>query len=324
MTDKAGDTVLVTGAMGCIGAWTLYHLAKQGRRAISFDITDDRHRLDLLLTPEEQAAITFVPGDLTDFAQVLAAMQTHGVTHVVHLAALQVPFCKADPVRGAQVNVVGTINVFEAARQSGLKHLAYASSVAVYGPPDEYPPGLLAHDALFAPRTLYGVYKQDNEGAAGVYWQDHGLSSTSLRAYTVYGVGRDQGLTSDPTQAMLAAAAGRPFHIKFGGRMQFHFASDTALQFIEAALHPLDGAHGFNLGTEPAAVAEVVDLIRQIRPGAAITHEERPLPFPEGCDDRALRQHSANVFATPLVEGIRQTIAHFEACLADGRLTVED
>jgi nucleoside-diphosphate-sugar epimerase len=324
MAASEQETFLVTGALGCIGAWTVYHLVKQGRRAVSFDIDDRGQRLDLLLTTEEQRAVTFVRGDLRDWPQVIAAFRQHAVSHVIHLAALQVPFCKADPVKGAQVNVTGTVNIFEAARQTGLRHLAYASSIAVYGPPSDYPPGLIAHDAPFSPRTFYGIYKQANEGTARIYWQDHEISSTALRPYTVYGVGRDQGLTSDPTKAMLAAAAGKPFHINFGGKMQFQLASDVALQFIEAAVNPLAGTYGFNLGGEPVAVASVVEAIRQMKPNAAITHEDTALPFPEGFDDSALRGKFRRVYDTPLADGIRQTIAHFETCLDDGRLHLDE
>jgi nucleoside-diphosphate-sugar epimerase len=182
---------------------------------------------------------------------------------------------------------------------------------------------LIAHDAPFAPRTLYGVYKQANEGTARVYWLDHKISSTALRPYTVYGPGRDQGLTSDPTKAMLAAAAGQPYHINFGGRMQLQSASDVALQFIEAARQPLDGAYGFNLGGEIVEIARVVDLIREIKPGAQITLNEAPLPFPQGFDDSQLRRHFANVYDTRLADGVRQTIEHFAASLADGRIKLE-
>lgn len=318
--------ILLTGTMGCIGAWTAYHLVRQGQRVVSFDLSQDRARLNLLLTPDEQEAITFVTGDLSDPAQVSAAFGTHGVTHVIHLAALQVPFCRANPILGAQVNVTGTVNVFEAARQAGVRHLTYASSIAVYAPDVPAP---ILHDAPRQPRTLYGVYKVANEDTARVYWQDHGISSVALRPYTVYGLGRDQGLTSDPTKAMLAAAAGQPFQINFGGTMQFHFASDVAQQFIDAALTPVivddgdgqpQGAWVFNLGTPPASVDEVIALIQAVKPDAQITRTDARLPFPEACDDSALRAHVPTVYETPLAEGVRATIAAFEACLADGRL----
>jgi nucleoside-diphosphate-sugar epimerase len=297
--------------MGCIGAWTLYHLLREGKRAVCFDLSEDRHRLDLLLGPEEQAAITFVRGDLTDGRQVHDAFTQLGVTHVVHLAALQVPFCRANPGLGAQVNVTGTVNIFEAARQTGVRQVAYASSIAVYGPPGMYPPGLLAHDAPYAPQTLYGVYKVANEQTAKVYWQDHGIGSTALRPYTIYGLGRDQGLTSDPTKAMQAAARGEDFHIGFGGTMQFQHASDVAQQFLGAAQESPSGALAFNLGSKPVAVEDVALAIMAVRPGVTITCAGTILPFPIGCDDRALRAHATHVYETPLAEGVAATIAAF-------------
>ncbi len=304
--------ILVTGAMGCLGAWVLTHLVRQGEQAVSFDISNNRQRLNMLLSPEEQASIRFVASDLTDPAQVLEVFQTYGVTHVVHLAALQVPFCKADPARGAQVNVTGTVNVFEAAREAGVKHVAYASSIAVYGPPDMYPPGPLLSTAPPAPRTLYGVYKAANEGTARVYWADHGISSIGLRPYTVYGVGRDQGLTSDPTRAMLAAVRDEPFEIGFGGSMQFQWASDVARQFIEAALQPLDGAQVFNFDTPSTSVDEVIRIIKSVKPGAQITSKGAQLPFPERIEPGELRHHLPRVFETLLEDGIRQTMQLFE------------
>lgn len=313
-------TYLVTGAMGCIGAWTLAHLVWQGKRAVSFDLSADRARLDLILAPDLQQAITFVQGDLTDPAQVAAAVEDHQVTHIIHLAALQVPFCRANPVAGAQVNVVGTVNVFEAARRAGITHLTQASSIAVYGPASAYPPGLLLHDAVPAPQTLYGVYKLAGEGVARIYWHEQRISSIGLRPYTVYGPGRDQGLTSDPTRAILAAVAGLPATVGFRGTMQFQLASDVARQFILAAETPLPGAQTFNLGTPPASVEQFVATVRRLRPEAQITIADNLLPFPAGFDDSALRAALPQVYETALADGIAQTIAIFEQALRAGLL----
>lgn len=310
-------TYLVTGGMGCIGAWVIKHLLARGEAVVNFDISDDRHRLDLLLDQQAQADITFLQRDLTDFQQVKAAFREQGVTRVIHLGALQVPMCRANPVLGARVNVTGTVNIFEAARQCDVAHITYASSIAVYGPPDLYGTNILTAEAPRLPQTLYGVYKVANEDTARIYWQDHGISSTTLRPYTVYGVGRDQGLTSEPTKAMAAAGRGQDYHIPFGGRMQFQLASDIALQFIEAADNALPGSFGFNLGTTPVAVQEVADLIGRQRPDVSITVREEPLPFPDGCDGTALANAFQNVYETPLSEGIAQTMVHFQQ-LASG------
>ena len=307
----AQKTFLVTGAMGCIGAWVLKHLVAQGQRAVAFDLSADRHRLDWVMTSDEQATIIFVQGDLTDTAQVKESFKTHEVTNVVHLAALQVPLCRANPVLGSQVNVTGTVNLFEAAKETGVRHLAYASSIAVYGPASAYPLGPVAHEAQHAPQTLYGVYKMANEGTARIYWQDHKISSIGLRPYTVYGVGRDQGMTSDPTKAMWAAMKGDAFEIGFGGVMQFQLVSDVALQFIDAADQMGDGAYVFNLGTPPVSVDEVIELIREVKPHAQITRKDIRLPFPESFDDSALRAHVSRMYETPLAEGIHLTMEHF-------------
>lgn len=311
---------LITGTMGCLGAWTATHLVRRSEKVISFDLSTDHSRLNLLLSAEEKSAITFIQGDLTDFAQVQRAINDHGVTHIIHLAALQVPFCRANPVLGSAVNVTGTVNVFEAAKQAGIKHLTYASSIAVYGPPSDYPAGLIAHDAPHAPRTLYGVYKVANEGTAKIYWQDHGISSLALRPHTVYGLGRDQGLTSDPTKAMLAAAAGVPFTINFGGKIQMQHASDVALQFIDASLTPVQGAPVYTLGTTPVSVADIIAEIQTVKPDAKIIHTENSLPFPGGFDDSALRAAVNKIYETPLSEGVGLTIRAFERLLSEGRI----
>ncbi|MBK9749534.1 MAG: GDP-mannose 4,6-dehydratase [Chloroflexi bacterium] len=205
----SNSVYFVTGSMGFIGAWTLYHLVKQGKTAVSYDLSERRDRVNLLLTPEEQAAIRFVTGDLTNTEHVIQMLTEHKVTHIIHLGALQVPLVRANPIVGAQVNVVGTANLLDGAKRLGIPHIVYASSIAVYGAVDKYPPGLIQPDAPLDPHTLYGVYKQANELAARVYWEEYKLTSTALRPYTVYGVGRDQGLTSEPTKAMLAVAAGQ-------------------------------------------------------------------------------------------------------------------
>ena len=306
-------TYLVTGAMGCIGAWVLNHLVRRGDRVVSFDLGNDRHRLDLLLSREEQESIIFETGDLRDSERLNTVVEAYNIDRVIHLAALQVPFCIADPILGAQVNVVGTVNVFEAARKFNIPHIAYASSVAVYGPPELYPEGVIA-DSPQSPQTLYGVYKAANEQTARIYWNDYEVSSTALRPYTVYGVGRDQGLTSDPTKAMLAAVRGEPFEIGYSSAMQFQYASDVARCFIEIADRPHAGAEVFNLGTPSASIADVVQIIQEIHPGADITFKQLELPYPADLDGSRLNAFLPDFEETELQEGIRQTMEHFEEC----------
>ena len=301
----------ITGGMGCIGAWVIRNLVQTDVSVTVFDLSTANHRLELIMSEDERARAQFIRGDITDTAAIGKAIADSGATHIIHLAALQVPFCKANPPLGAAVNVVGTVNIFEAAQKCGLRQVVYASSVAVFGHKDEYDTAPLADDALLHPHTLYGVYKQANEGTARVYWQDAGIASVGVRPYTIYGPGRDQGMTSTPTQAMLAAARGEDFHIAFGGTMQLHYASDVALQILAAAEEPCQGALAFNLGGTPVAVSDVALAIMAERPGVTITCADTLLPFPIGCDDSALRAHTTHVYETPLATGVAATIAAF-------------
>ena len=316
------EKFLVTGGLGCIGAWVVRNLVQEAVPVTVFDIATTSHRLELILTPDELKQVDFITGDISSLENVQNAVQTSQASHIIHLAALQVPFCKADPSLGAQVNVVGTVNIFEAAKQAGLKQVVYASSVAVYGLNEDYPEGVIGHDAPLSPRTHYGVYKQANEGTARIYWLDDKVSSIGLRPYTLYGPGRDQGMTSSPTKAMLAAAAGRLYHISYGGRSEMQYTDDVARIFIQAARTPFQGADVFNLRGSVASMSDVVAAIEAAAPAAAgrITFDPTPLPLPEEFDDARLRSLLGSLPDTPLAAGVKATIEQFKQALQDGRL----
>src|SRR5262245_54569521 len=109
--------VLLTGGYGCIGSWIVRLLLARGDEAWIYDLKEDPKRLRLLLDDAQLKRVGFVAGDVTDLANLKNSIQRHGITHVVHLAGLQVPTCRADPVLGAKVNVLGTLTVFQAVRE---------------------------------------------------------------------------------------------------------------------------------------------------------------------------------------------------------------
>ncbi len=315
---------LVTGALGCIGAWTLRNLVQAGIPVVCFDLGDDQRRLRLVMSDDEIARINFVRGDISNFEQVNAVLADHAITHVIHLAGLQVPFCRADPVLGAQVNVVGTVNIFEAAKRQTerVPRIVYASSAAVFDVDDARPGETLSADANGHPATLYGVYKQANEGTARVYAKEHGVTSIGLRPYVVYGPARDQGLTSAPTKAMLAAAQGQPFHIGYGGRADYEYADDVAKTFIACATVATSGAQVFNV---PGQVLHMRDLVAAIetaspRSRGTITFDDTQLPFPEAMDGAPLDGLLGGVPRRPLGDAVAETVALFRAAIAAGRL----
>ncbi len=322
----AEERFFLTGALGCLGAWVVRNLLTEAVPVTVFDLGGNPHRLKLIMSQEDLAKVHFITGDVTDLAAVENAIRDSGATHIIHLAALQVPFCKADPPLGARVNVTGTVNIFEAAKRAGLERVVYASSIAVYGAPDDYPPGLVRHDALQNPLNHYGVYKQANEGTARIYARDDGINSIGLRPYTIYGPGRDQGLTSSPTKAMLAAAANQPYHITYGGYNGFQHVDDVAKIFIQAARANFEGADVFNLRGSVAHMREVVEAIEAAEPSARghISFEEQPLALPEGFEDTALVAAIGTVPDTSLREGVAATIQHFRQALAAGTISADN
>ena len=319
----ADTPYFMTGALGCIGAWVVKALVDRGDVPVVFDKSDDARRLKLLLDDRALGRVRFMRGDVTDAPTLRAALEQSGARRVIHLAGLQVPSCKADPALGALVNVVGTINIFEAARALGLTRVVYASSAAVFGLADE------AVDETVSPSPLthYGVFKQANEGNARVYYADHGISSVGLRPFSVYGVGRDSGLTSDPTRAIKSAVIGRPFRIRFSGVTDFIYTADTAAAFIACADRAPDGAHVFNLHGDARDVSDAVAILEQeIGPTARglVSIDGPGIPMPPSLDDSALRAVIADLPSTPLEEGVRETVRRFRALDAAGRLDTAD
>jgi UDP-glucuronate 4-epimerase len=306
------ERTLVTGALGCVGAWTLKALVELGEEPVGYDLGGDDARLRLVLDDAERDRVTLVEGDVADGTALGRALDEHGITRVVHLAALQVPFCRADPLRGARVNVDGTVAVFEAvkARLGRIPGLAYASSTAVYTDTDPSP---APESGGTEPSTLYGVYKLANEGTARVYWLENDVPSIGIRPYIVYGPGRDQGLTSGPSLAMAAAARGDGYEIAFGGTAQYDYAPDVGRAFALAARVASDGAQVANFPGVPSTIVDVVDAIMAAAPGIAgkITWQEGQLPFPESLQANVLEHLLGPLPHTSLVDGARLTVEHF-------------
>jgi UDP-glucuronate 4-epimerase len=295
---------LVTGALGAVGAWTVRALLDRGHDAVIYDLGGSDHRLRLALSDEQLGAVTRVQGDVTDLAGLERALDRHDVSGVIHLAALQVPFVREDPVAGAAVNVGGTVNVLEAVRRrgEGMRPVVYASSIAAL--PVE--PG--AH-----PGTLYGVFKLANEGTAARYHEDYGVRSVGLRPHTVYGPGRDQGLTSAPTAAMAAAAAGREYRIPFGGALQLQYVADAGEAFVRASQADADGATVHNLDGPVATIPEIIAAIERAAPEAAglVTADAEPLPFPASVDAASFIALVGGPVSRPLADGVAEAIARF-------------
>lgn len=236
--------VLVTGGQGFLGAYVLRDLLKRGSSVALFDVKENLSILRQVLSEEEIARVERIYADIADAAAVKATVLEFRPSAIIHLAGVQIPTVKANPSVGVSVNLAGTINVFEAVRALAAEQgappvpVSYASSGAVLGPSSDYDVGapLSAERDCHRPRTMYGVFKLCNEGMGRIYWQDHQVPSVALRPLTIFGVGREIGLTSGPTKAVKAAVLGRSFVVEVTGTTGFHYVDDVARLFVDSAV----------------------------------------------------------------------------------------
>lgn len=318
----------MTGGFGCIGSWAAKQLVEAGHQVWIYDLREDGRRIDLVFDPERRAEVGFIEGDVSDPTAVLKAVGDCGATHILHLAGLQAPICRADPILGAKVNVIGTLAVFEAAAalRDQVQRVVYASSAAVHGPAEADSTAPLADAVRLAPLTHYGAYKVCNELNARVYWLDRGVPSIGLRPWTVYGVGRDFGMTSEPTKAIKSVAVDRPYRISYGGLQDLQYVGDVAGTFVRALDHPFEGADSFNLRGAVESIETFVETLVEIVPAARalVSHGDRQLPIAPSLDDSRLQTALSLPPRTPLRQGIAETFERFSELKRQGRLDLSD
>jgi nucleoside-diphosphate-sugar epimerase len=162
-------------------------LARRGETVVSYDLMEPDELLTAFLGAEIERVV-FEPGDVVDEDRLREAAQRHGVTRMIHAAVItpRVDRETREPTRIVEVNLIGTVNVLDVARQlPGFERLVYVSSCAVWGDV----PGATVHteDTPSYATTLYGITKHTSERICRRYAALHGLDVVSLRPANVYG-----------------------------------------------------------------------------------------------------------------------------------------
>lgn len=297
---SSNSTVVVTGASGFLAAWILPKLMARGHKVVAVDIARNETRLHQVMKGPAPLGITWERADLTTDNIMSRIAEQYAASTILHLAALQIPACKANPIAGAKVNVVGHVGVLEAARGVGAR-VVYTSSVAAK------PRG-----TANAPANLYGVFKRADEEISRLYADDFGVASFGLRPHVVYGIGRDQGETSAVTSAMRAAAFGASYTVPWTTATCFQFADDIAEMFVRVVESEWTGAHLADMTDTVESTADIIAAIRANAPDADVqaAGPERLSPT-SGFDVAALERIIGPRPLTPLGEGVRRTIEHF-------------
>ena len=300
--------VLVTGAAGCIGSWVLTILFRSKIPVIALDVSQDKSRLKMLLI-NDYSKIIWEKCDITDLASLKKIVQKHEPTSIIHLAGLQVPFCATNPALGARVNVEGTINILEIAKEKDIKKTVYASSVAALGMPPLGP----------WKETLYGAYKQANEHTAFVYWSEWKVPSIGIRPNIVYGLARDQGVSSKNTIAIQAAALNQPYNVPYKGKYSWIYAGEAASVFITCILKDMTNSIVFNLNGPCETIENSLQILKKINTNSNVTCSGDTFPFPPDLDDKPLREYIGEYPFISVEEGINQTYKAFELLKKHGK-----
>ena len=314
---------VVTGGAGFIGSHTVDRLIELGHRVVVLDnfSTGKRANLARWLVPEHsftgaKPALELVTCDIAHgiFAALAPITREHGpVERIVHLAAqVSVVHSVANPLVDMQVNYGGTLHVLEYARATGVKKVVFASSAAVYGDVETMPVG---EDTPTRPLSPYGIDKLASELALDYYAAVHGIPTTALRFFNVYGPRQDPSSPYSGVISIFAdrAKAGKPLTI-FGDGGQtrdFVYVGDV-VRAITSALGDGNSRLVANVGT--GGEITVLELARTIAKlcGGTSTIDHAAARSGEIYKSRArvdcLRDALGVVAETQLETGLRATL----------------
>ncbi len=265
---------LITGGFGCIGSYVIRDLLKQSAEIVVYDLAYDLTIPKMVLTDQQLSQSSFVPGDITDTANLMRTIKKYRVDRIIHLASWQVPACQANPPQALKVVSEATINIFEAARIFDIQRVVWASSVAVFGLPKDYGHRRIGNDAPHFPKFIYGACKSLNERYAQHYFDEYGLDTIGLRFTAVYGVGRTRGMSSFTTQMIEAAALGKSYTVPFGDdEIDWQYVEDVSRSIVMSCDCPTTQTRVFNVKGGLWSVKAGFDYVKKLVPSANLTLE---------------------------------------------------
>ena len=305
---------LVTGGTGFIGAYTIRDLLSRNECVVSFDASADDQILRGVIDSASLEKIIRVSGDILDLSLLLDTIRTHKIDVIAHFASLQIPASDADPPLALRTNCQGTLNILEACRIHDLHRLVWASSIAVFGPPELYGNEPVQNDAPHHPVSVYGACKSLNEYMAKHYFDKYGVDSIGFRFTAVYGVGRLRGKSSFTTKMIEMAARGEEYVVPYGDDIvDWQYVEDVSrLVVMSCDLQRKTRSRVFNTQGDVRPVIDGVNFLRKISKsklnveagkfGIAWRYDTAPLKSEIGFEPRY-----------PMEDGIQKTFQTFRS-----------
>lgn len=270
--------ILVTGSAGFIGSAVVAALAKRGDEVAALDLAPGAA---LSRIAGAYPNVSIHTGDVNEWARIAALLQGARVDGIVHCAAVVgVPASVQAPWRTFRVNVAGSLNLMEAMRLFGVKRMVHLSSEETYGP---FLKPRANEDHPQKPVMPYGISKLAVELLGNSYKELHGLECIHIRTCWVYGAALPRPRV--PKILIEAALDGRALHVEAGADFAVdHTHVDDAVQGIVLALdkphHPFD-AYNIASGEAPT-MRQIVDIVKELVPGARLTIGDGPYRHPGG------------------------------------------
>jgi len=268
---------LVTGGTGFIGSRITRSLLQRGEGVVCFDARPDVARLG---DAAPHRLLRLVEGDIVDLESLRAAIQQHAVRRIIHTAAVLTGPCETDPGLGVRVNVVGTTNVFEAARAGGVERVVYASSLVVHGNQWDHEGRTLTESAPLVPHTFYADTKVMNERTADAYTKAFGLDCRGLRIGAPFGPGGQTGRPgAEVTRLCALAAVGTPITIQLGRAESppSTYVDDIAEIFIRLSAAPRPNLRHsvYVCSVATVAIEDVARMVQTLLPRTEIAFADQ-------------------------------------------------
>lgn len=301
---------LVTGGTGFIGWRVVRNLLQRRIPVVAGELNEDAAVKARLPGAE------FVSLDVSDTNSVKGVFQRHpGITHAIHLAYLMSAEVEANPHLGASVNILGMINLFDAAVRHKLARLVFTSSETYYGASQKvFGDRDVVEDDFASPAEhffTYGMMKVLNEFTAQKYVKKHGVSIACTRPPVVFGHGRKRGSVLWAEDFVTLPALEKPVTLPFPAHTRdcWIYVDDCAEQLVRLALKPQISHFAYNNGGESVTASKLAEIVRHWLPEAKISFDE-PKPTTPLIDRMSGKrlEEEINFKPRPLAEGVRAHI----------------